>query len=310
MGRIINAESHLKNLLKDGTKYYIGFGLSTLTEDGKIHIKLNELINSKITDFVVSGKKGPLIENVKGKFIRSQPESKETIEKHIEYYSTYHAREISYDRDFHIWKKELLHKFELRLYKSTSPQGEIIIHFPIFEMKNTANHFLKAKAAMNICHILGEYFQLFDIDFEPIMKITEHLSRKVLQPGIGRVEDKVQEVKERILNGEYKNGDSEGNSYRFALLQDYKISDIIDGEGGFNEYLIFEFASNDIVVLENLKSGNATFIFKLSKFDRNYILDKQSAKEHPSFLERVIHHNVKDWENTISKYLTNKSQNN
>ncbi|WP_343533950.1 hypothetical protein [Pedobacter sp.] len=307
MGRIINAESHLKDLLVENVKYYIGFGLNTLTDEGKNHIDLNDLISGKIREFIVSGKKGPLRENVKGKFVRKQPERKETIEKHIEYYSHYHGKIISYDREFHVWEKELSHKFELKLYRHISPQGEVIIHFPLFTMVSEENHFLRAKSAMNISVILGQYFQIYNEKFEPVVKITARLNKKILEQGVGRLEDKIEEIKERIVNGDYNATDGSGNSYRFAILQDYSFSDIFDGIGGFNEYLQFEFKDDNVIILENLRTGNATYIFDYSKFDRKFVLDKQNAKSHPAYLDRVVHTNVDEWERSMVKYLKKKT---
>lgn len=96
---------------------------------------------------------------------------------------------------------------------------------------------------------------------------------------------------------------AEGNSYRFALLKDKITSDVTMGLGGFNDYLQFEYEHSDLMILENLKSGNATYVFRLSKFDRNKILDKQSAQKEASFLDRVVHDNVKVWERKLNKYF-------
>ncbi|KIA96237.1 hypothetical protein OC25_03945 [Pedobacter kyungheensis] len=306
MGRIINAESHLRDLLSDGQDYYIGFGIDQITEIGKDHLDLNDLINGKTGSFTVSGKKGPLKENVKGKFVRKQPERKETIEKHIEYYSNYHGKIIEYDREFHIWEKEMAHRFELKLYRHMSPQQEMIIHFPLFNMVDDETHFLRAKAAMNICVILGGYYMIYDSKFEPALRITQHLGRKVLQSGIGTMAEKIDEIKDRLIRGDY-GSDNGGNSYRFAVLEDYNASDIADGIGGFNEYLRFEFEQDDIVILENLRSGNATYVFRLSLFDKDFVLDKQTARNHKSFLDRVVHHNVAEWERMIGRYLKRKA---
>jgi hypothetical protein len=310
MGRIINPEKYLRGLLKEGQSYYVGFGLSTLTKEGKNLFGISDLLSSKTQNIKVTGRKGPLKENINGKYVREEPQSKITIEKHIEYYSTYHKKDISYDREYNIWKKVLLHKYELRLYKSTSPQTETIIHFTKFKFEISDAHYYMVKAAMNIAIIIGDYFQLYNINFEPVLPINEHLHRKVLGKGVGSVKENLAEITERLQKGEYGDINKEGNSYRFALLQDHNITNIKDGIGGFNDYIQFEFKHDDIVILENLQNGHATYIFKLSKFENDYLFDKQNAKSHCSFITRVIHHNIKEWERIITKYISMKSNGN
>lgn len=103
---------------------------------------------------------------------------------------------IEYDREFHIWEKEMAHRFELKLYRHVSPQQEMIIHFPLFSKIDGEIHFLRAKAAMNICDILGGYYMLYDSKFKPVLRITQHLGRKVLQSGIGTMAEKMEEIKD------------------------------------------------------------------------------------------------------------------
>jgi hypothetical protein len=107
---------------------------------------------------------------------------------------------------------------------------------------------------------------------------------------------------EKVLNSEF-NAESTGNSYRFAVLKENLPSDVTMGTGGFNEYLRFEFALNDLLIFENLKTGNATYIFKLSKFDFSKTLDKQSALHDPAFRKRIIHENMETWEAQVGKYF-------
>lgn len=306
MGRVINPKRHLRDLLKDGQSYYIGFGVKNLTTEGVNNSDLRELIKGNIKDLLVRGPKGPLKENIHGKLVRKQPERKIEVEKHIKY-TRKDGTKVEYDRKFNIWEKEHLPGHQLVLYKATSPQSEIILHFPKFVMNTSDDSYLKEKLAMNICFALGGYYQLYDERFEPVIRTTATLNRKILERGIGNVSDKLEDIKERLSDGAFERDDS-GNSYRFAVLQDFNITDIYDGIGGFNEYFQFEYADDDIVILENLRTGNATFIFKLSLFDRGQAFDKQMAKRHKSFLERVVHHNATEWEAVLLKYLKKKQK--
>lgn len=302
--RIINAKPHLSSLLKEGDTFIIGFGVKSLTTDGIHYRDLGELIKGNISDLLVMGKKGPLRENITGKFVRKQPENKEHILKHIKYTRKDGTR-VEYDRTFHVWEKELLHKFGLKLYKGVSPQDEIILHFGEMKYYDQPEDLLRAKAAMNIAIILGGYFQIYDQKLEPIMNISGTLNRKILSKGEGSVKSKLEDIRQQIFGGG-EVVDKSGDSYRFSILQNYEITDTYDGEGGFNEYFHFEFANDNIVILENLRSGNATYIFDLSKYDISKSLDKTSAQKHAAFKERVIHHNIEHWTSILSKYLKEK----
>lgn len=294
MNRVLNAAKYLNNVVPEGKAFYIGFGVKNLSELGKGHSGIAELIAGVKTSLLVTGKKGVLKENTEGRRVRKQPEKKETIWKHIHYYSKRFEKEIDYDREFHIWEKELLYKYNLSLEIAKTPQGEIILHFPVFIMQNSKDLFLKVGASMNMSIAIGSYFLIYDSQFEPIVPVSKIEQKRILPPGKYSVSEKLEFIKKDLFAG----GDievSEGNSYRFALLKEKKITEVTMGLGGFNEYLMFEYADDDLIVLENLKSGNATFLFALSTFNKNKELDKQTASSDPSFLKRIIHHNIDDW---------------
>lgn len=303
MNRIINPSKHLKNIVPDGKTFYIGFGVKDLTEIGKSHSDLMDLIAQRKSSIVVTGKKGPLKENTKGKIVRKQPERKETIWKHIHFYSKRFGKDIDYDREFHIWEKELLHKYNLALESATTPQGETILHFPAFTMSDDPDLYMKAGAAMNMAIALGSYFLPYNSKFEPFVPITKIENKRILPPGNFTIAEKLEIIKKDLI---FHNESviSEGNSYRFAVLNEKAPTDVTMGLGGFNEYLMFEYADNDLMVLENLKTGNATFIFSLSKFNKREELNKQTAITDPAFLKRIIHHNLDDWSRQFECYFS------
>ncbi|TSD63351.1 hypothetical protein FFF34_017290 [Inquilinus sp. KBS0705] len=304
MNRVLNSSKYLKGVVLEDKTFYIGFGIKNLTELGKSHPGLRELISGSKTTLIVTGKKGSLKENTAGKMVRKQPESKETIWKHIHYYSKRFEKDIDYDREFHIWEKELLHKYNLALETARTPQGEIILHFPAFKMNDSDALYLQAGAAMNMSIALGSYFMIYDSKFEPIVPVTKFEHKKILSSGTLSIAEKLEIIRDEIISQE-KGEVSEGNSYRFALLKEKEPSDVTMGLGGFHEYLMFEFNNNDLMILENLKTGNATFIFKLSNFDKNRELNKQTASNEPSFLKRIIHNNLDDWNKQFNAFFKN-----
>jgi hypothetical protein len=303
MKRILNSSKHLKNIVPDGKVFYIGFGIKNLTELGKNHPGVRDLINQSKSSIVVTGKKGPLKENTHGKIVRKQPEHKETIWKHIHYYSNRFGRDIDYDRQFHIWEKETLHKYNLTLELALTPQGETILHFPAFIMKDDDNLYMKAGAAMNMAIALGSYFLPYNSKFEPFEPITKFVDKKMLPSGDYSVKEKLEIIQRDLILNRNEGPSSEGNSYRFALLNEKNPTDVTMGLGGFNEYLMFEYANDNLIVFENLKTGNATFLFSRSNFSKRDDLNKQTAITNPAFLKRIIHHNLDDWSRQFGSYF-------
>lgn len=307
MGRVINSKSHLENLLKEGEKYYVGFGVKNLTTDGVLYKDLQELIKDGIDELTVRGTKGPLKENIHGKWIRKTPEEKETIEKHIDFVNK-NGTHVEYDRTYHRWIKVILHNYKLVLKKAKTPQDETILYFPLFTYENNDAHFLRAKAAMNIAIFLGGYYQVYDEKFEPVVKITETLKRKILDKGSGNsVTEKLDVIKDLVFSDSDKDTEGAGNSYRFAVLKEFEITDVYNGIGGFNEYFQFEFANDNILLFENLRVGNATYICKLSDFNSFAGLDKQNIKKQKGFITWIRHTNLEKWRSELSKYLKPKS---
>lgn len=303
MKRINNPSKYLKGIVSPNTQYFIGFGVKDLTELGKSHPGIQELLAGDKSSIVLTGKRGVLRENTTGKYVRKKPEQKTSIWKHIEYYSFKWEKWISYDREFSIWEKELLHKFDLELSAVRTPQDELILVFPKFVMQDNAQHYLKAGAAMNLACSLSNYHLMYDTGYEPIIPVTKFKDKSILPAGsTGRpVAEKLEVIEQHLeLDGEYE---SKGNSYRFAMLKEQQPDDVTIGMGGFNEYLMFEYRNRDLLVFENLKSGNATYLFKLSKFDSNKELDKQTATKEHSFLRRIVHENVDNWSFQVGKYF-------
>lgn len=302
MNRVLNSSKYLKGIVDDGKTFYIGFGIKNLTELGKTHPGMQNLIKGIITSILITGKKGALKENTHGKIARAQPEKKESIWKHIHYYSKRFEKDIDYDREFHIWEKVILHKYSLALEAARTPQDEIVLHFPAMIMKDAEDIFLRAGAAMNMSIALGSYFMIYDNRFEPIVPVTKFEPKRILSSGIATVEEKLETVERELQLNRTTEG-SEGNSYRFAMLKEMSPSDVTMGIGGFNEYLMFEYPKDDLMILENLKTGNATFLFKLSGFDKAKEINKQNAAADPAFLKRIVHNNLEDWSKQFSAYF-------
>lgn len=303
MNRVNNPSKYLKDIVEINQIYCIGFGIDHLTDVGKKSNTISDILSERKKSETVTGKSGSLRENTVGKFVRKIPENKITRTVHIKYYSKRFEKDIAFDRDFIVWEKELLHRFNLSLSKAITPQKETILYFPFQKHENSSEHYRKAGAAMNMAIQLGSYYQIFDENFDPIIPVTQYRNKSILPPGnYASVEEKLNAITDEI-NSVKANDDKKGNSYRFATLREHHPTEVTAGNGGFHEYLMFEFKDSDLMILENLISGNATYIFKLSKFDKEFQLDKQNAKTVKSYLARIVHGSMDEWNNRVSKYF-------
>lgn len=303
MKRIINPEKYLKGIVPDGQEYYIGFSLKELNDVGKSNDSLKALLQNQVKKVIVKGTTGALKDNTQGKYVRKQPEKKVSIWKHIDYYSHYHSMQISYDRLFNIYEKVLLHKYNLELRKEVTPQGETVLIFPLFKMIDNKEHYLKAGSAMNISTLLSGFFMTYDKKLNPIIPVSKRVDRSILPPGIsGTLKEKLALIEKNIHNEQH--GEVlKGNSYRFAILKGNNPDDVTAGRDGFNDYLIFDFKNHDLLIFENLKTGNATYLFKRSKYNPKRHLDKQNAKKDPAFVKRIVHENMQHWTNQINNHF-------
>eukprot|EP00388_Colpodella_angusta_P012186 GDKJ01030959.1.p1 GENE.GDKJ01030959.1~~GDKJ01030959.1.p1 ORF type:complete len:164 (-),score=2.60 GDKJ01030959.1:344-811(-) len=150
---------------------------------------------------------------------------------------------------------------------------------------------------------LGSYFMIYDSKFEPIVPVTKYEQRRMLPSGDYSLKEKLEIIEQNINAQGNIPSNSEGNSYRFAVLRQHNLIDVTMGVGGFNDYLLFEFADYDLAIMENLKTGNATYIFKLSKFDKTKSLNKQTASKDPSFIARIIHGSMDEWSKQVDKFF-------
>ncbi len=88
--------------------------------------------------------------------------------------------------------------------------------------------------------------------------------------------------------------------HRQNAIQSYEPAEIGVGLGGFSNYLAYIFPDKDLVLLESLQHGNATYVFDgnwedFSQLTKSEILSKGLHQD------RLIH--TKGWENRLAKLL-------
>lgn len=89
--------------------------------------------------------------------------------------------------------------------------------------------------------------------------------------------------------------------HRIDKIKTYRPDFHAVGTGGFRGYVVFGFTNKDIYVLENIRYGNATYVFNedwedLSKLTKAEVIESESA------LERIIHR--ASWTNRIDRLLS------
>jgi len=88
--------------------------------------------------------------------------------------------------------------------------------------------------------------------------------------------------------------------HRFTTIIKYKPDEVYYGNGGFHGYLVFVFKKKDMVLMENMIYGNATYVFRdnwaeLSKLSKAEII-QQNLQE-----KRLVHR--ENWPFLIAKLL-------
>lgn len=304
MLRIINAEARLKDLVKDGDLFCIGFGIATLTPLAQSFSWIQDLVSKTESSRVATGKSGVLRQNTEGKKVRKQPENKVSSWRHIRYFNRKLNRFIEYDREYVVWEKETIEGFQLVLTSGITPQQEIVFYFPMLCMSTDLETLSRIKDAMNMSLSLSSYYFLFNRDLDPIVHIDKVESRYILPSANLSVLEKLQLIEDDLIDSAVEGKEEKGRSDRFFILKEKAPSEVTMGLGGFDDYFMFEYRSHNLMVLENIKTGNATYIFSLLEFDKSKELNKQLALTDPSFRKRLIH-TAGDWSRQLDDFFKN-----
>lgn len=155
------------------------------------------------------------------------------------------------------------------------------------------------KLVINLFLELFGQCELFDEKFEPLIRDVpvKRVNWQVLPEG----EYPWQKLAS-LAGGSGNPKDMDGHSemYRITTVLKYAPDLLVYGNGGFYGYLVFVFKNKNLVVMENIKYGNATYIF-----DRDWESISQLSKGeiiHQNLMKYRLPHG-KRWKNQISKVL-------
>lgn len=304
--RIRGIDKHLQFYLTENSDYYLGllfedYLKSTLLDKYRLPKEFPE--NSS----VVPLPKGSVTRaNQKGKFVRKQPEEKEIVSRHIDYIRKSDGYRVEYDRTYNIYKKVLLHKFNTGLYFIVNEHDQKLVASE--KLNYSQNYSLKGTHIANIFNEIFNDFEVFDKDLNPAIHFNTRFEEIILPSGSLKNDDNFNDLIE--IGGRFAKNEDEHKAYqkRLQILKEYNPDIRGKGSNGFYGYIVFGFSDLDIVILETMYAGNATYVFSTKNFENNIIKDKQTVLNNKLHEDRFFHHD--NWELKLRRFMDKKIKKN
>lgn len=299
--RVRNINKHLKFFLSEDEEFSLGLLFEDYLESpllGKYGLPTS-FTDKK--EFIPDPKGSVTKANIKGKYVRKNPEEKETVIRHIKYYRRKDGVKVEYDRKYHIYKKVLLHQYKAKLRFATNHHGQrVVISDKLINSNNPADNLMNTHIANIFCEIFNN-FEVFDKDLNPAIHFNTKFDKIILPSG---TLDNINNFDELIeIGGRFTRSESEKNAYhkRLKVLQEYNPDIRGKGSNGFNGYIIFGFSNLEIILLETMYAGNATYVFSIKNFEEHVIKDKQTVLTNKLHLKRFFHHD--NWEKNLRSFM-------
>lgn len=203
---------------------------------------------------------------------------------------TSYITKYRYHRDF-------IEPKEMKLLVTEKENNEkIIIINKVFE--NIQSNFEDIKFATNLLLEIFGQAETFKIEEgDNIVESTDFqdLPWEVLPPG-----ERIWEAFNQGITESLSASERTLMKERFSFLEQFKPSNRYKGEGGYIDYVIFEYDENGTYILESIIYGNATYILKdnwenVSKLTKKEIINGDLAED------RIVHNNR--WQENILEYL-------
>lgn len=306
----------MKNLYKKrirGIDKYLEFYL-TENEEYYIGLLFEDYLNSPLLDMYglpktfeedqnrVPSQKGSVTRvNQKGKFIRKSPEEKEIVIRHIDYVRKRDRVRVQYNRKYNIYVKELLHKYNVGFNFLTNEHGQqIVVSDKLYYSKKDS---LKGTHIANMFNEIFNDFEVFDNKLNPAIHFNTKFDEIILPSGKLDNSNNLDELIE--IGGRFSSNEQDNKAYqkRLKVLKDYNPDIRGKGSNGFYGYIVFGFSDLDIVILETMYAGNATYVFSSQNFEEHVVKDKQTVLQNKLHKARFFHHN--NWELSLKNYMNN-----
>ena len=298
--RIRKIDKYLEFFLNENENFHLGIPFQEYLESPLLDkYKLPKIFPSRLTQIEPIPKGSVTKVNSKGKFVRKQPVEFEVVIKRIDYVRKKDRKRIIYDRRYNIFKKNLLHKFNSKLSFVINPHNEKLVVSE--KLKFNKAELIKATHIANIFNEIFNSFEVYDENLNPAINFNTKFDQLILPSG--KLDDQnnfdeLIEIGKRFIKDE-----SQQKAYQKRLQFLMLFNPDIRGKSkiGFKGYIVFGFSDMDIVILETMYSGNATYIFTKDNFENNIINDKQTVLKDKLFLKKFNH--VDNWKASVSKFL-------
>ena len=298
--RIQNADKYLSALLAEGDEFFVALPFAEYAKSANLKaygLKDNFSSGLSITPKGIGSVSKA---NVSGKFVRKQPEEKTTRRVRIMYTRKKDGASIDYMRDFNVYVKVLQHQYNLTLEFSVSPDGEPMVTSPRLKFEKTPASTMKNTHAINMFLELFGAFEIYTDQLRPALHITKRYEFPILPPGELNDEGKavLLEGVRRVVRDEQEVKEF---TERLDVINSFHPAEVGDGPAGFRGYIVFEFPRKDVVVVESMWSGNATYIFSLDSYKNLIAKNKQEVLNQRLHKKRIVHND--NWESKIRTYL-------
>lgn len=299
--RIRNINKELQFYVKLESKFRIGIPYELYTQSNLI--KLYGLPK----DFISGQKSTPLAKgsvskaNLNGKFKRKQPPEKTVITRHISYIRKRDGHQIEFDRDYNVFVKELVHKFQVGFNFVINHNDEKIVVSDELTYNENVNSIVKNTHIANLFNEIFGEFEIYTEQLMPAIHFNKRFDKVILPSGELSNEynfESLVEIGNNLINNEEHKRKFKD---RLKIINQFTPKIIGKGPNGFNGYIAFEFPDLGIVILECILFGNATYIFKIENFEAEIFLDKQTVRKNKNYL-KILNHND-NWRREIINFL-------
>lgn len=243
--------------------------------------------------------------NAEGRYVRQQPQEKETVSRMIEWtWTERHGKDEVERSDFKYvpyerYKRVFLPPpgIELTIATDAKIGSQLVVAPPI--------HYAGPTTDAQIIHRVNLLLELFGEceilteDFDQIIRAeVRRLNWQVLPPG-KRDWPTLQQELEPLVERQ-KPGLQGVIRRRFAYVNSFSPTFVAIGQAGFSGYVIFGFPQKGVYVLESVHTNNATYVFEqdweaLSQMTKTEILSQQLQRD------RVFHTN--GWTEKVARIL-------
>ena len=291
--RIKNVDQFTK-LYAQNEKLYIVANLKDIGPGVIQSIGFPEDIKVGIT--ILPKVKGPISDyNANGKYIVHEDKPKETVYHtilHRDWHGNYGFADMPYER----YPRTFIPAPNIEL-TIIEIEGKLFIS--TIGLDNNEQNAEQIKHCINLFLELFGICELYDKSLTPIVKNVplKRVNWQILPEG----EYPWQHIA-KLAGGIGSLRDNQGKleRYRIESILSYKPDEMYYGTGGFYGYLVFIFKKKNLVIMENIKYGNATYVFegnwkKFSQMTKAEIIQEKLMKDR-------LRHN-KYWKYQLGKVI-------